>query len=473
MKKSMKTVFKLLFLALLVPMVIHSCRDEDFTIDDKEPSFELYNTTLASNVLYPTMESNTFRLAWDNSLGGAEYTVEVSSSEDFASSVVLGTSSSTSYTTTIGALNEAAIAAGLKPYLSEKLYFRVVSGSNVSNIISTDLTTYPTAKPIITSPSAGAQIVLDGGSPNSVASTFTWSDYEYGTQVNYLVEIAKSGTENYVTAGAVVDARQIALLNSELNDATFRLGLPAGVSSDVDIRVTANTSSVGGSLSAVSTPVTISITPYLAFKNLFLVGEATMAGWSTNNGNSALYRDANELNKFYYTGYFLAGGFKVLEKLGDNTWNPQWGLKDGVVSVSNPDGSGEPAVFVIPSAGYYTFELDILEKTYSITAYTGDTSVVQPQIGIVGDATPLGWDAQTNMTKSDFDAHHYSLRNVTLKVGEFKFRVDDSWAVNWGTNVAFSGQATPGGPNIPVTQAGVYDIFFNDLDGRYVLVKKD
>lgn len=468
----MKTIFKFLVLALVFPIVFQACRDDEFTMGEKEPSFELYNTTLASSVLYPTMENNAFRLVWDNSLGGGNnYVVEVSSLEDFSTKVELGSSDTTSLTTTIGALNEAAIAAGLHPYQSQKLYFRVVSGSNVSNVISTDLTTYPSAKPIITSPSAGAEFVLNMSAPNEAATTVTWSDYTYGTQVDYLVEVAVAGSTDYVAAGTVSDATSLELTNKSFNDAVMKLGLAPDVAAKVDLRVSASTSSVGGTLLAVSTPIEISVTPYVAYKDLFFVGEAVEAGWSTNNNNHPLYRDAENTNKFYYTGYFNAGGFKVLEQLGDNTWHPQWGVTNGVVHASNPDSSNEPGTFVIPAAGFYTFELDILAKTYSITAYTG-AQKTYPVMGIIGNSTAGGWDAQTALVHSSFDVHQWSLKDVTLTVGELKFRANDAWDDSWGNSTPISGVGLYGGPNIPVTEAGVYDIFFNDLDGRYILIKK-
>jgi hypothetical protein len=49
------------------------------------------------------------------------------------------------------------------------------------------------------------------------------------------------------------------------------------------------------------------------------------------------FRDPVNVNKFYFTGYFSVGAFKVLEKLGE--WHPQWGLNGTVVAASNPDGS--------------------------------------------------------------------------------------------------------------------------------------
>jgi hypothetical protein len=51
-------------------------------------------------------------------------------------------------------------------------------------------------------------------------------------------------------------------------------------------------------------------------------------------------------------------------------------------------------------------------------------------IGIIGSATPFGWDSDVDMTKNDVDTNLYSV-TMELVVGEAKFRQNDDWAVNW------------------------------------------
>ena len=52
-------------------------------------------------------------------------------------------------------------------------------------------------------------------------------------------------------------------------------------------------------------------------------------------------------------------------------------------------------------------------------------------VGIIGDATPNGWDASTPMVQDPVDTNVWTLE-VELFAGEAKFRADDSWDVNWG-----------------------------------------
>lgn len=463
----MKNIFKIISILLLIPLVFSSCRDEQY--DDNwtsaDPSFTLYNTTLTSNVLYPTMENNPFRLTWDNSLGGTTYNVVFSTTSDFATKIAFGTSNTNSYSTTIGALNTALLQAGYSPYGLKKVYFRVEAGTNVSNPVSFDVTPYPVTVPVITNPTAGMSFVLDKDYPDDAALTMLWSDYNtYGVNVTYTVEVAKSGSTEFATLGTVQNLRVLEITNKTFNDAVLKLGLTANVSASVDMRVTATTKSVGGTINKVSQVVKVDVTPFVAFKNLFLVGDATAAGWNPDNNNQALFRDPSNTNKFYFTGKFGTSMFKLIEVLGN--WQPQWGIKGG--AVANSDG-GDPDPFTVSSGGYYSFEVDILAKTYSITPYSGAMTTYS-SIDIAGSLN--GWSGSTVLTQSSFDPHQWYIKDLVVSSnGEAKFRANGTWDVNWGAGSEFSGQGTQGGANIPLN-AGTYDVYFNDIDGRYVFVKK-
>ena len=474
-KNFMKNIFKYLLVALVSAFVFTACdrsADRDWTTP--EPSFTLYDTTLGAAVLYPTMENNPFILRWDNSkTTGGTYSVVISNTEDFATKVELGTSTSNTFTTTIGELNTAMLQAGLSPYSSQNAYIRVETGAEVSNAISFMVTPYPSAKPVITAPTAGKVIVLNSAAPDDAAQTVTWTDYAtYGTDVTYLVEIAPKGTTNFVSAGFVNNLKTLDVTNKSLNDTVLKLGAAPTVAADYDIRVTATTKSTGGTINITSDVVTVNITPYVAFKDMYLVGEAVAADWNPDNNNQALFRDPSNTNKFTFVGYFNAGGFKVIEKKG--SWQPQWGQNGGVLAV-NDGSASDPGTFNIPAAGYYTFEMDILAQTYSITPYTASATTYD-FVGLIGGFT--GWSSDFPLEKSTFDAHQWTAKDVSLPAGEVKFRANSDWAVSWGpTKVlqpisGISGQGVQGGENVILESEGIYDIYFNDLDGRYIFVKK-
>ena len=463
----MKNILRILFITTLFSFFLQSCRDDNETSwKTATPSFKLFDTSLGGVVLYPTMENNPFQLVWDNTTGATgDFSVVYSTTSDFKTKVVLGTSKTTSYTTTIGALNTALLSAGYSPYTTKAVYMRIEVGDKVSNTISFDVKPYPTAAPVITAPVAGAEILLSGAAPDDVITTFTWSDYNtYGVNVTYLLEVSKKDANNFSTLGSVMNAKSFEATNKVLNDAVLKAGLEADVKGEVDVRVTATSKSTGGTIEKVSNIVTFKVTPYVAFKNMFFVGNATAANWNNNNNNQAIFRDASNANKFHFIGKFGAGEFKFLEILGN--WQPQWGLKAGLVA--NSDG-GDPGTFVTSAAGYYSFTMDILAKTYTLTPYT-DAMTDYSTIGMIGDFN--GWGGDLALEQSSYDTHQWTLKDITIPTtGKFKFRADGAWTVNWGAGTELSGQGTQNGADIPLT-AGTYDIYFNDIDGRYQFIKK-
>ncbi|HLF64940.1 MAG TPA: SusF/SusE family outer membrane protein [Saprospiraceae bacterium] len=87
-------------------------------------------------------------------------------------------------------------------------------------------------------------------------------------------------------------------------------------------------------------------------------------------------------------------------------------------------------------------------------------------VGLIGTATPGGWDVDTNMVQDPDSAHLWTM-TINLVAGEAKFRANDDWAINWGDSAFPLGVGTQDGPNIPVANAGLYDITFNSNTGEY------
>lgn len=73
--------------------------------------------------------------------------------------------------------------------------------------------------------------------------------------------------------------------------------------------------------------------------------------------------------------------------------------------------------------------------------------------GIVGSATPGGWDNDTNMTyNADEECWEAEL---DMTEGEFKFRANDAWDINLGGS---SSDLVAGAANIAVAEAGHYSV---------------
>jgi hypothetical protein len=85
-----------------------------------------------------------------------------------------------------------------------------------------------------------------------------------------------------------------------------------------------------------------------------------------------------------------------------------------------------------------------------------------PDWGIIGSATPTGWDSDTNLDYN-LSTKTYSI-TLNMVVGEYKFRLDDAWSTNFGDNDN-NGTLDAGGANIPITVAGSYRLVI-DFNGK-------
>ena len=164
---------------------------------------------------------------------------------------------------------------------------------------------------------------------------------------------------------------------------------------------------------------------------LYMAGDAN--GWDqidVLNGDDGVH----------FTGYMYLNqnGFKFCTQ-------PNW---DGTNYGGAFFGESEDNIIMTQPAGYYQVDVDLSAKKYTLTPFT---------IGIIGNATPKGWDGDTNMTYKP-EKRCWELKDVKLTDGEMKFRSNHSWDdpnPNWGGTLDALVQK---GDNINVAEAGTYDI---------------
>lgn len=121
------------------------------------------------------------------------------------------------------------------------------------------------------------------------------------------------------------------------------------------------------------------------------------------------------------------------------------------------------------SAGAANIPVDV-ESDYSITldlSTPNEYTYVLNRWGIIGDATPGGWDTDTNMTW-DAEKNVFTVTVDLVSPGSFKFRANDGWDVNYGGSL---GNLTPGGDNISVDSAGNYTITFDPWGFKATVTK--
>ncbi len=322
---------------------------------------------------------------------------------------------------------------------------------------------------------------------DNLAERFVWNEVDFGVQtpVNYELQGAgKEAFSNYSVLGDVTEnnlavtvgdmlelANEAGLDNDPETDAPnsgniyFRVRAYVGTDAANVVEQTSDILSVSVTLPESSEGIELK-------RELYLVGDATAAGWNNNNNNTPIFRDGENDDIYYFDGRFAGGdgveGFKLLESLGN--WQPQWGINDGIAT-SSAILDDDPQAFPVADDAYYSFTINVADGTYSFESINVTDAPTYTSIGIIGDATPGAWDADTDMTQSTFNPHIWYATNFVLTDGEFKFRANDAWDNNWGNaSEALSGKAGLGSSdNMPATP-GTYNIWFNDLDGRYILI---
>ena len=325
--------------------------------------------------------------------------------------------------------------------------------------------------PVVLSNLAISNIELDPVNINNPAITLNWTMADYGqpASVNYSVEIASDETFTNATIASTVNGNNTATLSvSELNSAAGTVGLAPFAWNTLYARVISSIGTQNG-LPVASNSISFNVYPYFnyKFKDYYLVGNATAPDWNNNNNNPPLFRDPANANIYYYTGYFSAGEFKVLEVKG--LWQPQWGTNDKSTIDVNPGTGTDPGTFpnnnaAISAAGYYNFTINFSAKTYSFSAFDASSAANFTSMTIEGSSVNT---AQT-MNKLSFDGHIWYLNSVRLVPGALQFKTNTD--VLWGSTTEFSGKATANGGNIPVVVEDDYDVWFNDLTGRYILI---
>lgn len=335
--------------------------------------------------------------------------------------------------------------------------------------------------PELVAPTSGSY-VLNIESADNLAERFVWTSANFGQDVaiNYEIQLdAADGVDEFAeprSLGSVIGANQLSVSVVTLNTAAIALGGEAELEGQYVVRVKA---SVNATFEAIySEPVNISITPYQAFvplQNLYIMGTATEFGYANNAGNTPMFRDVEDQNLFRLRAHFTAGEIKLLSTLG--SWQPQYGAGDGNTLAVNPGGGSDPNPIVVPADGYYDLEVNIDTMTYSLTPFAYDP-VAMPTfatVGIIGDATPGGWTDDTNMTNTTLNPHIWKVNDITITLLKVKFRANDSWNEpgNWGGGTPVSGQLTiNAGDFTGVAAEGNYDVWFNDLDRRYIFIPR-
>lgn len=173
---------------------------------------------------------------------------------------------------------------------------------------------------------------------------------------------------------------------------------------------------------------------YLAFDNLYVIG----------GGNNWDFAQSHLLQTSDYINYW---GYAVLDGEFKFTSAPDWG------ALGNFGAGDEPGTIINGSnnnnvldgqRGLYFIKVSLADMTYEVTRI--DT------YGIIGNATPGGWDGSTALTQT---SDYVFEGDIAMADGEWKFRANDDWAINLGGEL---GALEQDGANLVSTWSGTKHI---------------
>ena len=289
--------------------------------------------------------------------------------------------------------------------------------------------------------------------------SMSWDAAYFGEQIvpSYSIQIAKADSDVWASIAVGITDTETKLTYEQINLAvTEGLGLPIEVAADTQVRIGAT---IGNSYQTFySETKALKVTPSSMEKTYNMIYmPGSYQGWAP----------ADAATKFQVLYEFAGNGvFEGIADFGSSAddsrqwkftraanWDFDWGIAKGdtpeaeaaEVTLINNDGGDRDNINIYTAKRFYHFTMDtntgLLKHNYSFD-----------QVGVVGAFT--GWaDGQDKVMEFNAAKRRFWVDVENLS-GEFKFRTDGSWTMNWGGG-AFGLE----GDNLNCEEAGNYRVY--------------
>lgn len=444
----MKYILQFTSLLLATVIVLMAC--------DKTDDLPIYETGTGSNLTLSTSNvtltdankgSDVVKFSWTDPQFATDpsnykYVVEIApKGTNFANPYVLTTvGGATGDASITGAqLNSAMIAWGLPYAQSADLDVRLKSSYannndlKVSPVVNLKVTPY--AVPFTLTASSTGPFSPTPQTKDNILTKLSWGAPNYGTStVSYVLEYSKAGT-NFASTKTITiaaDSLQKSLTGMELYQMANGVIIPLGTNGSVDVRIKATVNGTGQV--SYSNIQTLTIKPVEMILYMYMPGD--YQGWSP--ASAAKLASSDGIN---YEGYVWvpAGGSGEFKMTSDPDWNHTNYGGTSTATGGTLDASGGNLKW--PATGkYYLVKVNMDTKEWTVT---------ETSWGLIGSATPGGWDNSTPMSYDPAIGKWKA--TVTFTAAEFKFRANNSWDINLGADPANVPYLWYGKDNIPIT----------------------
>ena len=270
-------------------------------------------------------------------------------------------------------------------------------------------------------------ITLSSATEADTALRFNWLEASFGPSpvVSYTLQLdvpADTSAANHwanaknYTLGSKIT--KYGFVSKDLNNLLNSMNLTAGIANSIVFRLKADVNQYNGTTSTIkSVYSTVTIVKIISYGlNLYLPGD--YQNWDPG---SAPILPPIAGKPGMYEGYinFTGAGVHYFKFTNAPDWNH---INYGDGGNGTFDTNGAAGGLSVPSPGYYEVTANLNNNTWTATKTTW---------GVIGDASPGGWNNDTQMTY-DAASQTWKLTANMIQAGSFKFRANNQWSIDFG-----------------------------------------
>jgi hypothetical protein len=266
-------------------------------------------------------------------------------------------------------------------------------------------------------------VVLSAATDTSSVVTFSWPAVTFPVKASVTYTLEVDVPADTVGAAAWGNATSIAIGDDilsksyngkDLNVLALSMGIGSGAAGSLVFRVKAYQDRA-----AYSKAISLNVTTYLAqavYPLLYIPGD--YQGWSPATAPAAA-----ALQPKIYEGYIYipAGVTNYFKMTTARDWNH---INYGDAGAGNTSIDGNAAGLLAPQAGYVQVSVNLNTNTWS---------AIKTTWSILGDASPGGWNIDTQLTYNP-STQLWTVTADMLSTGSFKFRANNAWTIDFGVD---------------------------------------
>lgn len=196
-------------------------------------------------------------------------------------------------------------------------------------------------------------------------------------------------------------------------------------------------------------------------------------GWNADAASKLAFFNESGSVASITTQWTGDANLKIWNRDGIGNWDVAWGsVVDGAKDAEGDLINKGANAFVCPEKGaFYTLTIDMVNKKYSWTKLDDQNPQAFTTVSLIGAFNDWNGDVDMEQTAP----HNWYVRHTFSNGTEMKFRSNHDWSsANWGGKAkSLAGMIyaeETGGDNLNIA-AGTYDIYFNDITGKFLFVE--